>query len=92
MSNTYPNSWWLPETGAQYGSMLHSAHGEVLTPGLPATDGMFRNPINKTDEFYKIPAHTMSYGDAVKFLERMGGETTQMEKLFFKLLCLDTVC
>ena len=34
--NVYPNSWWLPETGAQRGS-INTIQGDPATQGIPAT-------------------------------------------------------
>ena len=73
--NTYPNTPWLPATGAQRGSVYKGSggSGDPQTPGLPSLDGMYRRPLNDS-LLPPIPAHPMSYGDAVNFLQAMGGE------------------
>lgn len=36
--NVYPNTWWLPPTGVQRGTLkLSVPDGDPLTPGYPAT-------------------------------------------------------
>ena len=65
----------------QEGSILFSSNtGDPLTPVLPATKGIYRRPLNKSD-FPKIPAQAISYGDAMELLRRMGGNN-----YFIKLL------
>ena len=33
---TYPQSWWLPSSGVQRGTLLNLEEGDPLTPGYPA--------------------------------------------------------
>lgn len=33
---TYPNSWWLPLSGLQRGTLLNLEEGDPLTPGYPS--------------------------------------------------------
>lgn len=35
-SNTYPNSWWMPGKGAEYGLVSRPKDGDLLTPFYPA--------------------------------------------------------
>ncbi|XP_048578659.1 glutamate carboxypeptidase 2-like [Nematostella vectensis] len=71
-AGTFPDTWWLPPSGAQRGT-IYANNGDPLTPDLPATDGIYRIPFNKTKGIPGIPAQAMTYGDAVHFLSRMGG-------------------
>lgn len=73
-NDTYPNTPWLPGTGAQRGSLSKwPGNGDVLTPGFPSIKGMYRRP--NIDKFLpQIPAHPMGYNDAIHFLQNMGGE------------------
>ena len=77
---TFPNTPFLPSTGVQRGS-IYNAHGvgDPLTPGSPSIPGIYRRPENAS-ELPKIPAHPMSYGDAIHFLSKMQGK-------FFKSNC-----
>ncbi|XP_042204189.1 putative N-acetylated-alpha-linked acidic dipeptidase [Homarus americanus] len=68
----YPNSFWLPESGIQRGSIVWH-DGDPTTPLYPALDGMYRVPDEQTDT-PRIPAHTLSYNDARKLLVNIGGE------------------
>ena len=78
----YPNGWWLSPSGVQEGSILFSSNfGDPLTPVLPATKGMYRRPVNKSD-FPKIPAQAISYGDAMELLRRMGGNCFMKTPLY----------
>ncbi|XP_031563735.1 N-acetylated-alpha-linked acidic dipeptidase 2-like [Actinia tenebrosa] len=72
-NDTFPNTPWLPPTGAQRGS-IYTAHGvgDPLTPGHPAIPGVYKRPWNESG-LPKIPAHPMSYGDAINFLKHIQG-------------------
>ncbi len=35
-NNTYPDSWWMPGTGAEYGHVGRLRGGDLLTPFYPA--------------------------------------------------------
>ena len=57
----------------QEGSILFASYvGDPLTPGLPATKGMYRRSVNESD-LPGIPAQVISYGDAMELLQRLGG-------------------
>ena len=71
VNDTYPNTQWLPPTGVQRGSTFKGA-GDPLTPGLPSLDGIYRIQ-QKDSELPTIPAHPISYGDAIHFLSNMTG-------------------
>lgn len=70
-NKTFPETPFLPSTGVQRGSVF-LASGDPLTPGRPSLPGIYRNPRNDS-QLPKIPAHPMSYGDAVHFLSKMQG-------------------
>ncbi|XP_031563734.1 glutamate carboxypeptidase 2-like [Actinia tenebrosa] len=72
VDNTFPKSWWLPETGSQRGSIL-GINGDPLTPDLPSKEGIYRIPRNKAKGIPGIPAQPMGYGDAIKLLSIMTG-------------------
>lgn len=67
---TYPNSWWMPETGVQRGTV--GPDGDFLTPFYPAKDYAYRKAEEDIEEF-RIPAQPISYGDAEKFLRELSG-------------------
>ena len=73
MKNTFPKTWWLPGTGTQRGT-ISFADGDPLTPLLPSIDGVYRITRNDTDTLPSIPAHVITYDDAVEFLKRLKGE------------------
>ncbi|XP_032228690.2 glutamate carboxypeptidase 2 [Nematostella vectensis] len=78
-NDTYPSTPWLPSTGAQRGSIYTGKGiGDPLTPGLPSIPGMYRRPYSQS-ELPAIPAHPMSYGDAVHFLSKMAGSAVPKE-------------
>ena len=47
-------------------------NGDPLTPGLPATAGIYRRPVNES-KLPSIPSQAISYGDAMELLRRLGG-------------------
>lgn len=69
----YPSGWWLPSSGVQEGTILFGPYnGDPQTPVLPSIKGIHRKPVNES-ELPKIPAQTISYGDAMELLRRLGG-------------------
>ncbi|KAK3585558.1 hypothetical protein CHS0354_022968 [Potamilus streckersoni] len=70
MDNTYPDSWWMPDTGVQRGSI--GGDGDYLTPFYPAKDYAHRLDMKKVVHI-KIPCQPISYGDAFYFLRELGG-------------------
>ena len=69
--NFYPDSWWLPPTGVQRGSVC--IKGDPLTPGQPSIESAYR--IKQEDAgLPTIPVHPISYGDAQILLQNMTGE------------------
>ena len=83
--NTFPQSWWLPDSGTQRGaSMGKTGPGDPLTPGFPSIDGIYRQPINDSG-LPTIPAFGLSYGDAQEILHRMKGKYHMAVSSFFFL-------
>ncbi|KAK3726288.1 hypothetical protein QZH41_012711 [Actinostola sp. cb2023] len=73
--DVFPNTPFLPSTGVQRGSIYTaSGVGDPLTPGVPSIPGIYRIPVNASG-MPNIPAHPMSYGDAIHFLSQMQGAT-----------------
>ncbi|XP_067942512.1 glutamate carboxypeptidase 2-like [Watersipora subatra] len=71
-NSSYPDSWWIPKTGVQRGTVMDVA-GDPLTPFYPALDSAYR--IDPTEGLPKIPAHPVSYDDARQLMQQLGGET-----------------
>ena len=72
-NNTYPDKWWFPKTGIQRGAAAYDVSpGDVLTPGYPSIDGIYRIPLNEVKN-PGIPAHDISYEDAYEILRRLKG-------------------
>jgi len=69
----YPNSSFLPDTGMQRGH-ARLTKGDPLSPSWPSVKGAYRQTVEETEGFPKIPSQPIGYGDAKKLLEVMGGE------------------
>ncbi|KAG1656999.1 N-acetylated-alpha-linked acidic dipeptidase 2 [Nymphon striatum] len=69
--NVYPNSWWMPGTAMQRGTVMQG-NGDPSTPGYPTIDGVYRIP---EDEYTipSIPVQPIGYSDAMEFLKIMAG-------------------
>ncbi|XP_050737432.1 N-acetylated-alpha-linked acidic dipeptidase 2-like isoform X1 [Eriocheir sinensis] len=67
----YPNTVYLPPSGAPSGS-VYMYDGDPLTPFYPATDSAYRLPEEEAP-LPRIPAQPISYEDASEILGRMGG-------------------
>lgn len=68
----YPDSWWLPGTGVQRGS-LKLGLGDPLTPLYPATEHAHRLNVSRA-ELPRIPVQPIGYSDARILMENMTGE------------------
>ena len=66
----YPNSWWMPSTGFQRGSL--QTDGDPLTPNYPSLNFTYRIPRNKA-ALPTIPVLPISYKDAYKYLSMLNG-------------------
>lgn len=67
----YPDSWWLPGTGVQRGSLKLSL-GDPLTPLYPATESAYRMDVSMTD-LPRIPVQPVGYEDARVLMRNMTG-------------------
>jgi len=72
-SQVYPNSFWLPGTGMQRGS-LALVDGDPLTPYWPSVENAYELPEDQVNEALPtIPVQPIGYSDAEQILSRMGG-------------------
>ncbi len=73
--DAYPKGPWRPERGAQRGSVADSPlfPGDPLTPGVGATAGAKRLPIDEAPTLTRIPTLPLSWGDAAPLLRALGG-------------------
>jgi N-acetylated-alpha-linked acidic dipeptidase len=73
--DVYPQGGWRPPEGVQRGSVqdmtLYS--GDPLTPGVGATKGAKRLPLEKARTILKIPVLPISYADAQPLLAALQG-------------------
>jgi hypothetical protein len=60
----YPNSFWLPETGMQRGSLL-IVDGDPQTPNYPSIEGVYTEDLDYVKDTYlpKIPCQPVFLGD-----------------------------
>ncbi len=74
-SDVYPKGGARPADGVQRGSVADMPlyPGDPLTPGIGATAGAKRLTREQAQTILKIPVLPMSYRDATKLLERLGG-------------------
>ncbi len=68
--DVYPKGPMRPSYGVQRGSILN-VNGDPSTPGYPSTEGARR--IDPDSIMPKIPVVPISYGNAAKLLEGLGG-------------------
>ncbi|XP_070577802.1 N-acetylated-alpha-linked acidic dipeptidase 2-like [Ptychodera flava] len=71
VTDVYPDTWWLPGSGVQRGTLFLDI-GDPLTPGYPSLDTAFREE-EEDIRLPKIPVHPIGYDDALKLLEQIGG-------------------
>jgi N-acetylated-alpha-linked acidic dipeptidase len=71
----YPAGTWRPWTGVERGSMLDVPiyPGDPLTPFRPSIPGVERLAPDEAETIQKIPAHPISYGEALKLLRHLDG-------------------
>lgn len=62
--DVYPNSWWLPGTGVQRGTIFTGPDGDPLTPGYPSTSLSFISKYSVA--FCNITVLFLSYFDKLK--------------------------
>src|SRR5687767_3283666 len=73
--DVYPKGPWRPVSSAQRGSVqyLFKAPGDPLTPGKPSVPGVPRLKMEEATNLTRIPVQPISYGDAKRLLEPLGG-------------------
>lgn len=72
VNNTYPNSWWLPPSGIERGTVVDDGIGD--TPLYPGTSYANRLSGSKLKQLLpKIPVQPIGYNDAEKLLRRLAG-------------------
>lgn len=73
--DVYPKGAWRSEQGAQRGSVADMPlyPGDPLTPGVGATAGAKRLPIDEAATLTRIPVLPISYADALPLLRALGG-------------------
>jgi N-acetylated-alpha-linked acidic dipeptidase len=70
----YPGGGWRSREGVQRGSVMDTDYpGDPLTPGVGATEGAKRLPIEDAKTITKIPVLPISYGDALPLLSSLKG-------------------
>jgi N-acetylated-alpha-linked acidic dipeptidase len=74
-AETYPNGGARPETGVQRGSVadMTSFPGDPTTPGYGSVPGAKHLTREQSPTILKIPVLPISYGDATKIFQAMGG-------------------
>ncbi len=79
--DVYPKGTWRPWTGVQRGSYLDVPiyPGDPLTPFEPSIPGVSRLPMEEAETIQKIPAHPISYGEALKLLRHIDGPVVPRE-------------
>ena len=79
--DVYPKGTWRPWTGVQRGSYLDVPiyPGDPLTPFEPSVPGVERLPIEEAETIQTIPAHPISYGEALKLLRHIDGRVVPRE-------------
>lgn len=71
--NTFPNSWWMPKTGLQRGAASHGVSpGDISTYGYPSVRGIYRKSWKNVLR-NKVPAHIISFQDALDIFSRLKG-------------------
>jgi len=76
IDNVFPAGPMRPADGVQRGSVMDFASaspGDPLTPGIGATPGAKRLPLNEVKSITKIPVLPISYGDAQPLLAALAG-------------------
>jgi N-acetylated-alpha-linked acidic dipeptidase len=74
-AETYPNGGARPDTGVQRGSVadMTSFPGDPTTPGYGSVPGAKHLTREQSPTILKIPVLPISYGDATKIFQAMGG-------------------
>jgi N-acetylated-alpha-linked acidic dipeptidase len=74
--DVYPKGRFRPSTTFERGSFLDVPiyPGDPLTPGQPSIPGVLRIKPEEAESIQKIPTIVISYGEAQKLLQHVGGE------------------
>ncbi|XP_022097951.1 N-acetylated-alpha-linked acidic dipeptidase 2-like [Acanthaster planci] len=75
ISSVYPDSWWLPGSGVQRGSLAvqQGLGGDPLTPGYPSLENAFRED-ESSASLPRIPVQPIGYDDAKTLLGELEGD------------------
>ena len=75
--DTWPDGYWRTSEQLQRGNGKYSWHwhGDPLTPGTPALAGGTRLDAASAPTLPHIPAAVLSWGQARRILDRLGGDT-----------------
>ena len=73
--DVFPKGPMRPDFGVQRGSVMDITQhpGDPLTPGVGATEGVQRQPLEGNPSIQRIPVQPISYGDAQPLLAALGG-------------------
>jgi N-acetylated-alpha-linked acidic dipeptidase len=76
VGDVYPEGPFKNDSGVQRGSVMDmpTYPGDVLTPGVPAVEGVSRLDIREAVTITRIPVLPISYRDALPLLSAMGGD------------------
>jgi N-acetylated-alpha-linked acidic dipeptidase len=79
--DVYPKGPWRPETGVQRGSVLYIFQypGDPTTPEGPSVAGAKRLLAAQVTNLPRIPVLPLSYADARRLLEQVGGKAAPRE-------------
>ncbi|XP_046656100.1 N-acetylated-alpha-linked acidic dipeptidase 2-like [Daphnia pulicaria] len=84
-NNTYPDSWWMPGTGAEYGHVGRLRGGDLLTPFYPAIESAFRIKEENHPGLPKIPVQAIGYEEAEVILRNISPENSAPTKWIGKM-------
>ncbi|KAJ8005614.1 hypothetical protein DPEC_G00119770 [Dallia pectoralis] len=72
ITETYPNSWYMPPSGVERGS-FNTQYGDMLTPYLAAKDDTYRISPSKITGIPPIPTQPIGFEDAYALICNLGG-------------------
>lgn len=84
-SQTFPNTIWLPPSGAQRGTLLQS-DGDPLTPFYPAKPYTYRTTdeatLRQQHSMPNVPVTPIGYRDALTLFQNMNGPEVGNGRMF----------